>query len=481
VHIAFQNPLVYPYSIIYRKRDASGWGSEEVVRSGLVAARSLPILSLSGSTPYCFWFEGPSKLYYKKRVGAWDETPSMLIDESEMGVASFDAVTCFYKAYNNRIGIAYIEGISSPYYIMFEWLPVERTVGVSDTDKATSLPLQRKAFYTLGSFWVFYVDGKNLVCQSSKDEILGACVNGYDASVFFDGKYVHYVRYYNYNLYYRRGVPNSDGTITWSPEQTVYSGSSTDNYQYPTIIVDSGGYAWIGARYYNGTSYYPAVFKNANNDGTWSTASGFPYTLTTSASDSTWRAIVVPLTDLKVYVIYGRVGAAVLGKLYDGGWKDEETVTLYALQNSDYMSATSFDDYVYFAYLRQTTNQIMFRMRTPVGWQDEELVQESVKLSTGPVLTVSSGRIYCFWSGVPHDNCIYYKKRTETWDVSPTLFVDENIDGLMSDELQSFYQSYGVTSGILYMSARRLPTNVKFEHFTIPHVQNIMMNMKAGF
>ncbi|GAI32938.1 unnamed protein product, partial [marine sediment metagenome] len=179
---------------------------------------------------------------------------------------------------------------------------------------------------------MWYSDGTNFVYRSSADGVnwsdavsVGACPNGLSGSVWFDGTHVHYARLGPYTNYYRRGAPNPDGTITWSAdEQTVYSGTSSDVHWGPSITVDSGGYAWIGTKYYNGNNSWPWVFKNADNDGTWSTAAGFPHQLSTTFS-TYWRVSVVPLTDSKVYVIYANKNDG-CGKLWDGSsWGDEET------------------------------------------------------------------------------------------------------------------------------------------------------------
>jgi hypothetical protein len=180
-------------------------------------------------------------------------------------------------------------------------------LGTSTTTYATSYPCQRKTFYANGRFWVFYSDGTNMVYRTSTDgstwssaTTVRAATNGYQFSVWFDGTYLHYAYAYSSSIYYRRGTPNSDGTITWSAtEQTV--STTYNNASYPMVSVDSNGYAWIGYRDTDGTNYYPYVIKSGNNDGTWGTGT---ITQLSTTSSSTWEVSITPLTSGKILAVY---------------------------------------------------------------------------------------------------------------------------------------------------------------------------------
>ena len=172
-------------------------------------------------------------------------------------------------------------------------------VGTSTSTSATWYPFQRKSFYANGRFWVFYSDGTNMVYRTSTDgstwssaTTVRACTYGYKFSIWFDGTYLHYAYGSSSAIYYRRGTPNSDGTITWSAaEQTV--STTYNSARYPMISVDSNGYVFVGYSDYDGTNRYPYVIKSGNNDGTWGTTpSGFPYQLSTASA--TWGVSVVP-------------------------------------------------------------------------------------------------------------------------------------------------------------------------------------------
>jgi len=361
------------------------------------------------------------------------------------------------------------------------------TVGTSLWSNAIPYCVQRKSFYANGRFWAFYSDGTNLVFRSSTDGItwtdatsLGACLAGDDAAIWFDGTYVHYARYDEdgYDLFYRRGTPVSDGTITWSAdEQTVYAGSYTTTFHYhPVIAVDSSGYAWIGTRgYYMAHGYpareYPNIFKNANNDGTWSTDTGFPYEL--NATFGGWTVSPVPLTSQKMYVIYCNSGNSPLGILYDGSWGSEETdLADYVLGDDKLFSGVAEGDHVHFVYLRgEQTYQIRYNKRTyGTGWAaNDVLVQDSVAYATSCALSIDAiNDLYCFWSRDTTSHVYYKKCVSGTWDTDPTDWINEATDGIASEYAISCYaQIYGSRIGLLYTTKTSSPYDVRFAYLTV--------------
>ena len=179
------------------------------------------------------------------------------------------------------------------------------TIGTSSSSNAPYRSFQRKSFYANGLFWVFYSDGTNMVYRTSSDgstwssaSTVRASGDGTQFSTYFDGTYISYAMLPTYSgsdtIYYRRGAPNSDGTITWSAsEQTVGTSSYTTAV---SIGVDSSGYPYIAYRAQS--PRYCFVTKSSTNNGAWTTASGYPLQLTTVAGY--WATIVVPLTNNKM-------------------------------------------------------------------------------------------------------------------------------------------------------------------------------------
>jgi hypothetical protein len=335
----------------------------------------------------------------------------------------------------------------------------------------------RKSFYAVGRFWVFWIDEPNVVFSSSLDgsswetpTILRECSDPYCFNLFFDGTYVHYAVIVGTNIYYRRGLPKSDGTIAWDDEQLAYA--STERLSEVTITVDSNGYPWIG--WFNDGQW---VTKSSRNDGIWETAPGFPHEFVGIFNDYVDYPLPIPLTNGKVYVILtgGMVSppyTPLYGQLWNGTeWEQVELITdNIDLRSVNAVSAVNIGDDIYVAFTGWTPNRYLYgRKRTyGSGWGGIETIQEE---DVVPVLSVdpSSGTIYCFW--LKEDNHIYYKKRVNgIWDTEPTDWIDESIETLTGydyDYFSGFYQAYGNYIGLTYMTKAESPYNVKFAFLTV--------------
>jgi len=335
----------------------------------------------------------------------------------------------------------------------------------SGSSAATSVeyPNSRKIFWANGRHWVFYSDGINIVYCTSLDginwtlpTIIQPCDYGFNFSVWFDGIYLHYARYdsASYDLYYRRGTPNADGSITWSTaaEQTVYNGSATLNFSYPVIIVDSGGYPWIGTQYYTRIDttdyYYPSIWKSSRNDGVWATQAGFPYSPPALPSAITWNTLLVPLTNQRVYFMYARINTRILGRLWSGAapWGAEEfcsTSNTYLILRD---SAVGQGDNVHLVFLTSSPYHIRHVIRTfGVGWGIEVAVQNNCVSGTSITLGrhQSTNDLYAWWTYSPTADHIYYKRynaATATWDVNPTDWYTQL--NLYSVQINAHYMDY---------------------------------------
>lgn len=358
------------------------------------------------------------------------------------------------------------------------------TVGTSTTSRGVVEAYQRKGFYAEGLFWAFYRDATSAGWETSADGItwdgdftsIGACSDGAAFSVWFDGTYIHYARYdsitFAFDLFYRRGTPVNDGSITWSAvEQTVHDGEILDSYERPCIAVDSAGYAWIGVFRFWAGGERPYVLKNDNLDGTW--ALDFATELN-AADDLGWRVGVVPLTDSKMYLIYSRSDEVPLGNLYDGGWIGEENdLADYAIEQGLEFSAVALEDNIHFVYTTVSPYQIRHNERVwGVGWNASDiLVQDNVLEYTSPALSVdpSTGDLYCFWTSTSTDH-VYFKQYTGGAWGDLVDWIGESIDGINYDYLiSSFFMDYGGYIGLLYVTKLASPYNVRFAFFTVPY------------
>ncbi len=300
------------------------------------------------------------------------------------------------------------------------------TVGTSSSSLATRYNFQRKVFYANGRFWAFYSDGSDMVFRTSTTGAEGEWSNatvvreasdGDMFSVWYERRnstdYLHYSsNHYQKNkpLKYRRGVLNANGTITWSAaEQDAVPATANVLYKYSFICVDSGGYPWI-AYLQDAATDTPYVTKSSTNDGTWSTATGFPYELTNTTG--TYQAMVIPLSGSKVYAMYGMSNYITRGKLYNGtAWSGEENCTQNNVSEFYGSSAAADEnDNIHYVYLTYSGNNVTYGNRT-TSWQSEVIVQASQNSTSYPSINIhqDTGDLRVFWF---YNNTVYMKKRT---------------------------------------------------------------------
>ncbi|MEM2567833.1 MAG: hypothetical protein QXH20_05090 [Candidatus Bathyarchaeia archaeon] len=289
----------------------------------------------------------------------------------------------------------------------------------SSSQSAESLigyAFQSKAFYANGRYWIFY-DSLKFESTTMLDRwtdpptTITTFSSANKFSVVFDGAYVHYVRINasaTPTAYYRRGVPNADGTITWDPEQLV------GVLDYPSIAVDSNGYVWIGGI----NNSKPVVLKNLYNNGTWQKA--FTSYLSTT-TNSYWRVAFAPLTSGKMYVVYTARNIKVYGRLYDQGWGSQEEISQYNIIYEYTFSVKSYGDTVHLAYTSTSPYHIYYDKRTySQGWMENDAFIESVYISTTPVLAVQGETVYIFWI---YDENVYFKNWKENNWSATKLFI----------------------------------------------------------
>lgn len=269
---------------------------------------------------------------------------------------------------------------------------------------------QRKLWRIGDLWWLFYADGApseggdHVYVTSSDGVTWGDPVvvrntgstetSGHRFSTYYDGTYIHYV-YGEGNgegsggvVFYRRGTPESNSTITWSQaEQTVHSDANSGG-AYITVWADSNGAPWVGMVTFTEPAYsaplIPRVYKSSTTDGTWTTDTGFPQDF---ASNSTILPppICVPLDGGRVYCGWSPdtyPDTPFQGRLWDGdSWDAAEDMT------------TSFGSFTHFGLAPDgTTVHLLFRdganslikyRRRDIseGWGSEVLIDSVVGAS----------------------------------------------------------------------------------------------------
>jgi hypothetical protein len=352
-------------------------------------------------------------------------------------------------------------------------------VGSSTTTYATLYPYQRKTFYAQGRRWVFYSDGSNIVYRTSTDGLTwtsavtvrsGGFGNGF--SIWFDGTYLHYAWAWASSLYYRRGMPNSDGSITWSaPEQTI----PFTSVAYPSIAVDSNGYAWIC--YVDFSNGCPYVIKSGNNDGTWGTTPPqFPYQLATG--DYGWQAVVVPLVGGKMFIGYGYRGSTFKAKTWTGSTWNTEVQTSSAIQSGQYIGAIAENDEVHVVFLKATSYDIIYANYSYVSnsFVSEITLKATASSTSAPVIgrNPDTNDLYIFWAGSPSASHIYYRRYLALYKIwtSEMNWLDESSGPLYSNDDLSCAYSSNELLGLIYLTGTSSPYSVKYASMSLNTAPN---------
>jgi hypothetical protein len=379
--------------------------------------------------------------------------------------------------------------------------PVDPSVVGTSTDSyATSYPFQRKSFYANGRFWVFYSDGANMVYRTSTDgstwtsptTVRQYVYYGYAFSVWFDGTYVHYAYASESSIYYRRGTPNSDGTITWSaPEQTV--STAYNCVLYPMVSVDSNGYVWIGYQDFDEETLncLPFVIKSGNNDGTWGTGT---ITQLSTISHYSWVVSIIPLTAGKMLALYTYDSGPVKARVWTGSTWGTEVATTSAINYGYEHSAVAQGDDVHLVFLKSTGYDIAYVKYTysTNSFGTETTLVTGATDASAPVISIdpSTNDLYVFaatkTTGTPSGwtaNHIYYKKYTAStgqWG-SWTDWIDETTEALTdSDRLTCFYKAYDSKIGLVYMTKTASPYNVKFAYLPLVVAVTVTVTDSVG-
>jgi hypothetical protein len=359
----------------------------------------------------------------------------------------------------------------------FQETPVPSvSVGTSTSSIAASYPVQRKIFYANGLFWVFFSDGTNMVYYTSPDGVtwsigasspVRAATDGPMFSIWFDGGYLHYA--YSPTgataaLYYRRGTPNADGSITWSAaEQTV---TASDDIDVPFVCADDGGYPWIGASTSAGSTNRPKAWKSSTNDGTWVTDAGFPYSLNSPAGAS--YVEIIPLTNQRVLAICALYNGLLFMQSYTGAIWNALVWSVSNVNGGAMHSAVAQGDDVHIAFAKQNTYDLIYVKYTysTNSLGAEVTIQAATLITTYPVLSANAKNndLYCFWYGSPTAYHVYYKKYSGgSWDTLPTDWEDESGHVLTGDGyLSGFYRNFDSCICLIYLTGVISPYTLRF-------------------
>jgi len=368
---------------------------------------------------------------------------------------------------------------------------------------AVEYACQRKTFYANGRFWIFYYDGARSAGYSTSIDGFSwtpftpftsrECGAGWRLAVAFNGTYLHYVFSTGVNgdpLYYRCGLPNADGTITWlDVEQNVTIGESDTGHLWPAIAIDSEGRPWVAYARKNATenSRYAYVTTSLTPNGTWITAPGFPHRLS-STNYTGINVMIVPLTNQKMLAIVSCGGWQIESYLWNGSSWSEKQTTSSAITSDGIiecgLSAVNQGDDVHLVFIKDSTHDLIYTKYSYAtnSWGPETIVQPAVNSETSPVLSIdaTTNKLYCFWAGSPVANCIYYKVYNgSAWNFegSNPWIAESSLAGYYQyDGLSGFYQSYNNLIGLAYTNGIDSVYQLRFAFLTTHAGEHVIVD-----
>lgn len=328
-------------------------------------------------------------------------------------------------------------------------------------------PNWRSSFYAAGKYWAFYdksynVYGTNIYYKTSADgvswssEYTITTLAGYDVrgySVCLQNGYLHLVYSahksgVNDLVLYRRGVPESDNSITWSAvEQTAVTLASTSEIIYnPCVAVDSNGYPFIVYGHQYSIVDKSSATKSSANDGTWSTAGGYPFELASESNKYHVESATNYPSSNKIYALWGLGNGDTnefIGRYYNGSSWAGSTETIGSISYGNYFSAVADDDdNVYIAWEAGSNSSLRIRysdgtFSSPVsltGW-------------TSPSVSYNDDNGYVYIIGIYGSNVVALALANGELSGIGTLFTPASTNAFLSAT------PYGNRIGIMYSSS----------------------------
>lgn len=310
-----------------------------------------------------------------------------------------------------------------------------------------------KVFHAAGRFWCFWFNGTldfggyevyssstDGVTWTSPSQVTGKwTLSPKTYSIWFDGSYLYNVlvwfdQFNNQYLTFMRGIPNSDGTITWGPESIVQDPQAITAYDFVQISADTNGYPWIAYETFNYSTGIaaPFVIKSTTNDGTWQTAVNFPMQLlpenTRQAGLPPFGQAIYPLTNGKmvVFYVYANIGYA---RAWTGSSWLPAAQVIESIQGSNggnwQWSAVPQGDSLHIAFLKYTIGYERYDYATNSFANASSITQDqTLTLNSHVLLSIdaSNGDLFCFWTNNEPSNTIYFSQYLDqTWTMSRTL------------------------------------------------------------
>jgi len=338
---------------------------------------------------------------------------------------------------------------------------LDPTIVSEGSESATSAPTQRKLHYAYNLWWAFYLEASLPRWRTSSSggswsteryiDTSGSLTYGADFSVCFRDTTLDYIA----DSYYRRGTLDSLGTITWADVEKHITSEV-----YGVIAVDSNGYPYVSS----GEASGAWVTKSSLNNGTWSTAGGYPLKLA-SLNGGTATSIVALNTN-KMYVVYtnatSSVPAIFRGRLFNGSaWETEETITTSLSTLPLDFSLIAIGDDVHLVFIESANERLTYVKRDSATEWGSEVTLSTVQRSS-PSISKASTDLYVHSYQASGSLLIQtkYDSTTSSWsEISSTAIESIDDSTLISAETANSLNEVGV----LFTTEAN---NVKFAKFT---------------
>jgi hypothetical protein len=394
----------------------------------------------------------------------------------------------------------------------------------ANTTSALAIRWQEKMVYSHGRYWLFFITGTgdNFVQHTSSIDAItwetptNLTYQGQEVHVYehtgenlqvlsdVDGKIHLFIRiaYVNatasgfFNLGYRCGLPSSNGSITWTDFQDIWTqpwyldhgyGGTVDFF----AVLDSFGYPWVSWGFVPSSGILDTdiwITKSDLKNGTWNTATGYPqevYHHGTIPNYPMTNDFLATLSNGKIYLMYFASGySGIYGQLWSGTtWGNIETATSYAIYDQFPYAHESWSrscvtddvDNIYLLFLSTEGYIIYVKRSTSSGWINETILENDAENYSSPSLTKFEpyDQLWAIWIDDPY-NITGRRMRVSTgiWDNETYLIVSDtdgfpiNVDtnAGYDGRLNSFCPIFNNLVGILWIanSIEEGVFNIKF-------------------
>lgn len=358
------------------------------------------------------------------------------------------------------------------------------TPSTTTSAAASSTDAQRKSFYCLGRYWVFYSDGTNEVYRSSTDGSTWSAATTVTAGT--SGTYLAtWADCANSKLYYAfanggttvtedRGTLSSGGTVTWDYAARSFTPAELQPSD-PAVALDSSGNEFIAIDSVHGGK--PAVKGNhievwecanaASTTGTctWSSTQDLLVNADSAGIDSLYPALV-SVGSAELGLVYNTAAGTASGPVgiqtWSGSaWSTEVTTT--SSYNILEYSVTAIGSTVHFAGVTSAGTVVYWSCAYPCGSAPTESTLSSATTNSNAVIeSDGSTELVVAYGGSGASTTLSYVMSDSsgaTWSAAAVLAASDSVNagGVLSGSYSEGNNAYQ----FVWTSAGSSPYNLR--------------------